>query len=71
MSSAIKSLVDVNVRLGRRRALLELLAHRERLLADLRGRSGRAEEFSRPLRQINDELDIIRAGLSDLGSVAA
>jgi hypothetical protein len=67
--SAIEQIVDAYVRLGNRGALVDLLAHRERLLINLNGRAG--FDLSLPLGQIKEEIAVILAGLEKLRSVVA
>lgn len=67
MESAIKGIVDTYLRLGDRRSIEDLLIHRRRLAADLRGRTG--YDFSRPMSQINAEIAVIEAALSSLDPV--
>jgi hypothetical protein len=62
--SAIECIVNAYVRLGNRVALVDLLAHRERLLIDMNGRTG--FDFSLPLGQIKEEIAVVLAGLDKL-----
>jgi hypothetical protein len=64
--SAIERIVDAYVRLDNRGALVDLLAHRERLLINMNGRTG--FDFSLPLGQIKDEIAVVLAGLEKLQS---
>ncbi|MBR0828175.1 hypothetical protein JQ596_21800 [Bradyrhizobium manausense] len=66
MPSAIEQIVDTYVRLKNRRGLEELMMHRQRLAVDLKGRSG--YDFSLPIRQIEEEIATIEAGLGALRS---
>lgn len=66
MPSAIEQIVDTYVRLKNRRGLEELMMHRQRLVVDLKGRSG--YDFSLPIRQIEEEIAAIAAGLDALRS---
>ena len=67
MEPAIKGIIDSYLRLGNRRAIEDLLIHRRRLAADLRGRTG--YDFSRPLAQIDAEISIIEAALQKLDPI--
>jgi hypothetical protein len=68
MPSAIEQIVTVYVRLNNRRALEQLMMHRQRLAIDLSARSG--YDFSRAIRQINEEIAVIAAGIEKLTSAA-
>lgn len=67
MEPAIKGIIDTYVGLGNRRAIEDLLIHRRRLAADLRGRTG--FDFSRPMAEIDAEIAIIEAALQKLDPV--
>jgi len=69
MPAAIELIVRTYVRLKKRRALEELLLHRQRLALDLRHRSGLAVSGS--LRQVEEDIAAIKAGLAELGKTAA
>src|ERR1700742_1518765 len=64
MEPAIKGIVDTYVRLGKRREIEDLLMHRQRLAVDLKARRG--YDFSRPIAQIDQEIEIIEAALQKL-----
>jgi hypothetical protein len=66
MPSAIEKIVETYVRLNNRRGLDTLMMHRQRLAVDLKSRSG--YDFSLPIRQIDEEIAVIEAGLSRLKS---
>ena len=66
MPSAIEQIVDTYVRLNNRRGLDVLMMHRQRLAVDLKSRSG--YDFSLPIRQVDEEIAAIEAGLSRLKS---
>jgi len=66
MPSAIEQIVETYVRLSNRRGLDALMMHRQRLSVDLKSRSG--YDFSLPIRQIEEEIAVIEAGLSRLKS---
>jgi hypothetical protein len=70
MQPAIRSIVDVYVRYGNRRALEDLMAHRRRLITGLRALTG-TYDTSKPIAQIEDEIAVIDAGLAKLNSAAA
>jgi hypothetical protein len=71
MSDALALIVDGYVRLGDRRALAELKAHREDLIAELRARRG-CLDLSQSIRQIDEEIGQIDAALAriDAGPVS-
>jgi len=69
MPAAIELIVRTYVRLKKRRALEELLLHRQRLALDLRSRSGLAVSGS--IRQVEEDIAAIKAGLAELGKTAA
>ncbi|KAA0071455.1 hypothetical protein CIW50_26510 [Tardiphaga sp. P9-11] len=64
MASAIELIVSAYVRVGDRDALVGLLDHRQRLAADLRGRTG--FDFSVPMNAVTGEIGVIEAGLAEL-----
>ena len=68
---AIRTIVDVHVRYGNRRALEDLWAHRGRLLASLIRTLGGPYDVRKPIAQIEDEIAIIDAGLAKLKPAAA
>ncbi len=67
MSRAIELIVDGYVRLNDRKALDDLRADREQLAAYLRGTNGRLDHAA-TIRQIEDEITVIRTGLAKLNS---
>jgi hypothetical protein len=67
MEPAIKGIIDTYSRLGNRRAIEDMLIHRRRLAADLRGRTG--YDFSRPIAEIDGEIAIIETALQKLDPV--
>ena len=69
---AIRTIVDVHVRYGNRRALEELRAHRGRLITGLKafGRQ-RPYDTRKPIAQIEDEIAVIEAGLAKLKPATA
>ena len=66
MSKAMEQIVQVYVRHQNRRALEDLRKHRQRLALDLRARARPGYDFGLPIRQINEELVVIEAGLERL-----
>ena len=66
MSKAMQQIVQVYVRHQNRRALEDLRKHRQRLALDLRARARPGYDFGLPIRQINEELVVIEAGLDQL-----
>jgi hypothetical protein len=64
MSDAIQRIVDAYVRSNNRRALEDLMMHRRRLAIDLKSRTG--FDFSLPIRQVDEEIAVIEAGLERL-----
>jgi hypothetical protein len=66
MPNAIEQIVDAYVRLKNRRGLDALMMHRQRLAVDLKSKSG--YDFSLPIGQIDEEIEIIEAGLNRLKS---
>jgi hypothetical protein len=64
MSEAIERIVDAYVRFNNRRALEDLMLHRQRLAIDLKSRTG--FDFSLPIRQVDEEIAVIEAGLERL-----
>jgi hypothetical protein len=72
MSLALEQIVDGYVRLNDRRALIDLKAHREDLLAQLQAQLGGWFDVSRSVSQIEEEITQIEAGLARLdGAVAS
>jgi hypothetical protein len=65
-SEAIQQIVDAYVRLNNRRALEDLRMHRQRMAVDLKSRTG--FDLSLPIRQIDEEIAVIEAGLERLNS---
>ncbi|MEH2468852.1 hypothetical protein V1281_001892 [Nitrobacteraceae bacterium AZCC 2161] len=64
--SAIQQIVDAYVRVENRQALQDLLAHRQQLAVNMKGRTG--YDFSLPLGQIENEIAVVIEGLEKLGS---
>jgi hypothetical protein len=62
MPTAIEQIVNVFVALGNRRRLEDMKLQRERALLELQGQSG----VSVPIRQLEDEIAVIDAGLEKL-----
>jgi hypothetical protein len=70
MSEALELIVDGYVRLNDRRALAELKVHREDLIAELRARKGWFD-LSQSIKQIDEDIFQIEAGLARLDAVSA
>ena len=67
MPKAIELIVDVYVRYQNRRALGDLMVHRQRLVASLRGRPNVAKyDFSKVLGQLDYEVAVIQKGIEAL-----
>ena len=67
MPKAIELIVDVYVRYQNRRALGDLMVHRQRLVASLRGRPNVAKyDFSKVLGQLDLEVAVIQKGIEAL-----
>jgi hypothetical protein len=69
MPSAIEQIVDAYVRLNNRRALEEMMRHRQRIAIDLNVMSG--PNFGAPVHQVNADITAIGSGLARLDSRAA
>ena len=69
MPTAIELIVGTYVLLKNRRALEEMLLHRQRLAVDLNSRSG--FDPSRSIHQVDEDIAVIKAGLAVLGGTAA
>jgi len=68
-TTAIKLIVRTYVRLKNRRALEEMLLHRQRLSVDLNSR-GASFDVSGPIRQVDEEIAVLKAGIAELGGTA-
>ena len=67
MPKAIEQIVSIYVQLGDRRALLDLRAHRQRLIVDLNKlRPGSNYDFSLALGKLREDLAAIDAGVAQL-----
>jgi hypothetical protein len=64
MTIAIEGIVDTCVRLGDRRALEDMRAHRQHRADYLRGRQG--YDFSELIQQIEEQIAAIDAGLEKM-----
>ena len=64
MQKAIDLIVDGYVRLHDRKALENLMTHRQRLALDLKGRTG--FDYSLSIGQMNEDIAVIKAGLESL-----
>ncbi len=70
MPSAIETIVAVYVEHKNRLALEDMLRHRQRLLSDLKSRSG--FDMSLPVQNVSEDIAAIEAGLMQLrGEVPA
>jgi hypothetical protein len=70
MAKAIDLIVDVYVRYQNRRALGDLMVHRQRLVASLRGRRNVANfDFSKTLGQLDYEIAVIQKGIEAVVSL--
>jgi hypothetical protein len=63
MSKAMEQIVQVHVRHLNRRALEDLRKHRQNLALELKVRARPGYDFCSPIRQINEEIAVIEAGL--------
>jgi hypothetical protein len=70
METAIEWIVDKYVRLENRQALEDLRAHRQRMLADLKGKPDHVYDFSAPIQQLETEIAIIDHGLETLTALS-
>ena len=66
----IQSIVDVYVRHGNHAALDGLMAHRGKLLTDLRMVMSSPYDVSSAMAEIEDDIAVIKAGLAKLNSPA-
>ena len=69
MHPAMRNIVDAYVRLGNRKALDDLRASRERLIAGLKMLGG-GYDSSKVVAQFADEIALIEAGLAKLNNAA-
>ena len=69
MKTAIELIVKTYVRLNNRRALEEMLLHRQRSWVDLNTRSS-GFDVTGPIRQIDEEIAVLQAGIAELGGTA-
>jgi hypothetical protein len=63
MPSAIELIVNAYVKLGNEQALMDLIAHRERLIPELQNRGPSDFDFATPLAELRDEISVAQAGL--------
>jgi hypothetical protein len=66
MSKAMEQIVRVYVQHQNCRALEDLRKHRQRLALDLKADARPGYDFGLPIRQINEEIAAIEAGLERL-----
>jgi prefoldin subunit 5 len=70
MTEAIQLIVNGYVKLSARKALEDLKAHRHRLASELKSLNGPLDLGS-SIKQLEDEITVIDAGLARLNSAAA
>ena len=70
MSEAIERIVDAYVKLRNRKALEELRAHRHRLATELKSINSPLD-LSSSIKQLEEEIVVIEAGLAKLDTAAA
>jgi hypothetical protein len=70
MSEAIERIVGLYVKLRNRKALEDLQAHRCRLTNELKSINGTLD-LSSSIKQLDDEIAVIDAGLARLNTSAA
>jgi hypothetical protein len=70
MSEAIERIVGAYIKLGNRKALEDMKAHRRRLADELKSINGTLD-LSSSIKQLEDEIAIIDAGLARLNTAAA
>jgi hypothetical protein len=70
MSEAIERIVGAYVKLRNRKALEDMKAHRQRLATEIRSLNG-ILDLSLPIKQLEDDVAVIDAGLVELNAVAA
>jgi uncharacterized protein with von Willebrand factor type A (vWA) domain len=71
MLTAMEHIVDGYVRLNDRKALEDILAHRRKLVFDLKTRSSGAYDFGPQLKQLDDDIAVIAAGLAEFDQADA
>ena len=69
MATAIELIVGTYVRLKNRRALEDMLLHRQRLSVDLNSRKS-GFDIAGPIRQVDEDITVIKTGLAELGGTA-
>lgn len=69
MSHAIKLIVDGYVRLNDHQALKDVLGHRQQIGKQLKERPKSWVDLSGSIKQIDDEIAVIEAGLETLKNV--
>ena len=70
MTEVIERIVTAYVKLGNRKALDDLRAHRDRLATDLKSKHG-VFDLSSSIKQLEEEISVIDAGLAKLNAAAA
>jgi hypothetical protein len=63
MSKAMEQIVQVYVRHLNRRALEDLRKHRQKLALEFRARARPGCDFGLPIRHLNEDISVIKAGL--------
>jgi hypothetical protein len=69
MSEAIERIVGAYVKLRNRKALEDMKAHRQRLATEIRSLNGTLD-LSLPIKQLEDDVAVINAGLVELNAAA-
>jgi hypothetical protein len=70
MSEAIERIVGAYVKLRNRKVLEDMKVHRQRLITELKSTHG-ALDVSLSMKQLDDEIAVIEAGLTMLNTAAA
>ena len=70
MAEAIERIVGAYVKLRNRKALEDIKVHRQRLITELKSAHG-AFDLSLLIKQLDDEIAVIEAGLTMLNIPAA
>jgi hypothetical protein len=71
MSEATWLIVDGYAKLNARKELEDIKAHRLRLASELRSLNGRPFDLNSSIKQVDEEITVIDAGLARLNSAAA
>ena len=70
MSEAIKLIVGGYVKLSARKELDDLKAHLQRLASELRSLNGLPFDLNSSIRQLEEEITVVEAGLAKVNSAA-